>query len=400
VSEANASRPASTPASTAVPLPASVALDVLSTIGCVFLALLTAGFAAFRMLKTLPPGASANVDVSFFTAINALTLTGFSHNNAAVPDYPMSGKLVLVVLAVGGALLSLVGGGYFLSRATGVRLSHRSLWLAASAIIFGPMVLSAWVGATDLVFASTSFGQIASPSISMAGRVVLEAVAVPGLVGVVALLCVFSKRAVAGAAVGRRRDLANSVLAMCVLYLCGTVMLRWAGETGWLGASMLSLDMRGLGLAGERVDATPATLWLSIALMSLGAGPASTAGGLGVLPLVIVGRCAWDALRGREVDGALGVAVAWISAYVLTIAGVVLGLTVFEPAVTGERLLLLAVGSVSNVGRSIDPLATTGGGLFVLSGGMVVGRLLPLAMLGWLAVVVAPLPDRGRSVNA
>jgi hypothetical protein len=90
--------------------------DALATIGCVYLALLTFGFAAFRYLATLPVGASRNPDRTFFTSANAVSLTGFTQGTVAVGDYPALGQIVLVILAAGSALTTLIGGGYLLAR--------------------------------------------------------------------------------------------------------------------------------------------------------------------------------------------------------------------------------------------------------------------------------------------
>ena len=86
--------PPTPPAADATPpRPAAAHWDALGTTACVFLALVTIGFAAFRRAgAVLPTGASRNVDRAFFTSVNAVTLTGFEQSFAEVPNFPAAGR--------------------------------------------------------------------------------------------------------------------------------------------------------------------------------------------------------------------------------------------------------------------------------------------------------------------
>jgi Trk-type K+ transport system membrane component len=56
-----------------------------------------------------------------------------------------------------------------------------------------------------------------------------------------------------------------------------------------------------------------------------------------------------------------------------------------EPQREGDRLLFLAVSALSNVGLSHDPVSMTSAGLDVLLAAMLLGKLVPLGMLWWMA---------------
>jgi Trk-type K+ transport system membrane component len=56
-----------------------------------------------------------------------------------------------------------------------------------------------------------------------------------------------------------------------------------------------------------------------------------------------------------------------------------------EPLVPADRILFLVISAASNVGLSHDPIAITGPGLYILSATMLLGRLMPLCVLWWMA---------------
>ena len=80
-----------------------------------------------------------------------------------------------------------------------------------------------------------------------------------------------------------------------------------------------------------------------------------------------------------------GIAATWIGAYLAIVLLTLLGLLATLPDLTPDRLVFLAASAVGNVGLSHDPIAVTGGGLWILCLGMLLGRLAPLAVLLWAA---------------
>ena len=56
-----------------------------------------------------------------------------------------------------------------------------------------------------------------------------------------------------------------------------------------------------------------------------------------------------------------------------------------DPDAPADRLLFLCVSATSNVGLSHDPVAIVGPGLYVICAMMLLGRVLPLLVLWWMA---------------
>jgi Trk-type K+ transport system membrane component len=83
-----------------------------------------------------------------------------------------------------------------------------------------------------------------------------------------------------------------------------------------------------------------------------------------------------------------GIAAAWIGAYLAIVFLTLLDCSRRLPDLPADRLVFLAASAVGNVGLSHDPLAVTGGGLWIMCVGMLVGRLAPLAVLAWAAATV------------
>ncbi len=68
--------------------------------------------------------------------------------------------------------------------------------------------------------------------------------------------------------------------------------------------------------------------------------------------------------------------------------GTLLALLATNPDQPGDRLLFLAVSAASNVGLAHNPVTIVGSGMFVLSGTMLLGRILPLVILWWTVYAV------------
>ncbi|MFN4243913.1 MAG: hypothetical protein ACK4PI_11845 [Tepidisphaerales bacterium] len=90
-----------------------------------------------------------------------------------------------------------------------------------------------------------------------------------------------------------------------------------------------------------------------------------------------------------------GVASVWLAGQAVLTVLVLVVLLQTEPQLAFDRVLLLAVGSVSLAGVSADPVAVVGPGLLVMSGAMVAGRLWSWGMLWWMWRVTVPAGDAG-----
>lgn len=365
--------------------------DALATIGCVYLALITTAFAACRYLAILPTGAKRNQDLTFFYASNIVTLTGFEHVNAAIAAYPVFGLRVVGLLVAASALTALIGGAYLLARVVCWRVSVVWLVLYSIVVLGVPMAAGGIIGAFNGVSASAGLGLWARPapaSVWAMAAVGLGAIGTLGVVPLAVLVC--SRRS----GIDRKSYISGTVLGACLVLIVGTAGLIASG-TPWREAGMQSLALRGFGNdAAPSLNATPAMPWVTMVLSLLGTAPGSLAGGLSLLPLVISFRGAVDLLRGRPADPVLGVAIAWMAIYLAAFIGFVIAVAATAPAVATERMLMLVASSLANVGISYEPVGLTGISLFVLSGAMLFGRLLPLVMLAWMACVVERVVER------
>lgn len=359
--------------------------DALATIGCVYLALVTFGFAAFRYLAVLPAGAKRNQDLTFFNSVNAVSLTGFEQVNAAVANYPAFGLIALSALALMSAFTSLVGGGYLFARVVRWRVSLFTLAAWSGGILLLPLVLAFLIGDFNAISVSTGLGLIGRPMPAFFWLSVAIGVAGLGVFGVLPVKELFRPRKSDHDPDGLAASVIAAITITCVV---GAIALWLCGAPWWASATQ-SLALRSFGDgAGPKLGASPAMPWVAMLLSLIGAAPASTAGGLSVLPIVVAIRGAAQSLRGREVDRLLGVAVAWIASFAAAVVVFTIALAAFAPALPAERVLLLVCSALGNVGVSYEPVGITGASLFVLSAAMLVGRLLPFVMLAWMASVV------------
>jgi Trk-type K+ transport system membrane component len=90
-------------------------------------------------------------------------------------------------------------------------------------------------------------------------------------------------------------------------------------------------------------------------------------------------------LRGEAPGRHFAIAVTWAGIYLL-LAIFVLGQWLRrEPQIQGDRALFYTISAISNVGLSHEPLSVTVANSFLLSAGMLLGRILPIGILWWMA---------------
>ncbi len=358
-------------------------VDSLATISCIILAIVTLSFAAFRFAGVLPTGASHNVDKAFFSSVNLVTLTGFAQSFAAVSEYPPAGKWMIAGVAFVSAATILVGSGAFLVRIFGVKISGFQLTMYSLALLVLGFLIGLAGGPFDAVSSSTGMGLTSIRSPERWIEACLVTASLPASLGPILVLGLLGLRSPTCRA--ETFGLCWILLALC--YLVGLLVLQMGGAS-WTDASLLSLDTRSLGSGFVIVnDQNKANQWLMIGSMLLGAGPGSVAGGLSVLPIAVVLGAAWGSLRGAVVDPVLGVAVVWIGMLFVGLFALVIALASTQPQLPGDRLLFLAVSAICNVGLSHDPVSLPREGLYLLSTAMLWGRLLPMAMLCWMACI-------------
>ena len=248
-----------------------------------------------------------------FLAVNASTLTGFQ-STVGLEDLEEEGTLgpaTVLVLIVGGALFSLIGGGIAAVRVLRMPYSDgQVVWASLAALLIAVLA-----GATpllgpdrrmfDAVFQATSafansglyVGRLNGVS-SVVPHAVLLPLAFIGGLGLPVLMELFD-RATAGRGAGARPLSVHTrtvFVTSAVLYLSGTLIYlallsprRIPEDTGdvavWQEAmassSAASLNSRTAGFAFEFAAGYPRTMqWVLMLFMAVGANPAGTGGGI------------------------------------------------------------------------------------------------------------------------
>ncbi len=373
-----------------------------------FVAIIIAGVAAFQVPGIKVTGQELSLRRSIFTAVNATTLTGFQQDvGSSLPG----ADVLRLVLTLAGTLSTLIVGGMAVVRIARMNYTDRQVaWAATVATAAATVGGAAFMLSPDrglvasLLQAAGAFGN----SGLYAGRLpgvmdwrthgVLLPLAFAGGLGVPVLMELFDRLT------GARRLSTHSrkVLVLAAgFYLLGLglivlIELAFASPTQgdrsnglihvFASASTLSLNARTTGLPFEFAAALARPVqWLLVALMIVGGSPGGTAGGLKTTTLARLFGGVLDNLRGRHLTRSFGIAACWTIAYFsVAVVGFVLLLQT-ETDVPTDRLLFLAFSAASNAGLSHDPVSITGDGLFTLSGMMLAGRLVPLAVLWWMA---------------
>jgi trk system potassium uptake protein TrkH len=367
----------------------------------------------FHFADVAAHGNEVNLDRAFFTAVNALTLTGFQQTmgiremRAAGPI----GPVLLFILTVAGALTSLIVGA-----------------LAAVRVLKMPHTVSQIVYAALTCVLLTTLG--GGAVLSMGGRSVFESLfqatsafcnsgvwlgAAPGTASASAyfvllpliilggfglpVLIELTDRAFGGPPISRHSKMV--ILLAAGTYLFGFVALVLAqlpaavggGWGAWrstlASCSVQAINARTAGLPFQSPAVfTAAGQWVLMLLMLIGAAPAGTAGGFKTTTLFQLGQGISHAIKGKPVSRVTGIAAVWLAAFFVALFIGILALVQLVPQIAPDQLVFLACSAIANVGLCHDPVSITGGGLFVLSGLMLFGRIGSLAVLWWLATTV------------
>lgn len=361
-------------------------------------------------------GAEITHDRAIFTAINALTLTGFQISNAT-SSYLPPGQDLLLGLTLIGSMLPLIVGGMAVVRI--VRLPYRDGQVIASAavacglaMVIGaiPLIATGHPPRQAFMLAASAFGNSGLYFGSLPGtyswqtHLVLLPLSVLGGLGLPVLMEMYDS-------LRRRRSLSvhgRTVLRMTAgLYLAFfslflllhfvNDLVQWmdgaplptAADIPYMAglSSTAALNSRSAGFAFGFVQDYPRLVIWGIALaMVIGASPAGTAGGIKCTTLLELFRGVRRALRGEAVGRIFGIAATWTGAYLLMTFLVFLLLLATVPQVAADRLLFESISALSNAGLSYEVIMIVKPGLDVLGGAMLLGRLAPLAILWWMAL--------------
>ena len=381
-----------------------------------YLALTFAGFLVLKFGRVTESGHEMSSLRAAFLAVNASTLTGFQ-STVGLEDLEEEGTLgpaTVLVLIVGGALFSLIGGGIAAVRVLRMPYSDgQVVWAALAALLIAVLA-----GATpllgpdrrmfDAVFQATSafansglyVGRLNGVS-SVVPHAVLLPLAFIGGLGLPVLMELFD-RATAGRG-GRPLSIHTRTVFVtsAVLYLSGTLiylallsprripehsgdLARW--QEALASSSAASLNSRTAGFAFEFAAGYPRTMqWVLMVFMAVGANPAGTGGGVKATTVAQLASGVRGALRGQAPTRPFGIAACWVCLYGAIVFCGLLLLLWRVPDMSADRLLFLSVSAASNVGLSQDPVSMTGPGLYTLSAVMLAGRVAPVLVLWWMA---------------
>ncbi|MFT3788582.1 MAG: hypothetical protein QM770_20820 [Tepidisphaeraceae bacterium] len=387
------------------PGPRDHPLDLLGTLVCILVVLLTIGFVCVRMFKTtfVTAGSVATPDRSMLTSANAVSNTGFAQSWAAVADYQPSGHVLLALLAIAGAGTSMVGGGMLLSRALGMNIGWRTLLATSVGIVGLGLIASATLvlgSGLDPISAVTGTG-LSVHSAYTPAQVTLHAISLPLFVlgGLGPVMLIGIGRAIAGREIPTilrqtiAWTLATYIVSVIVLAPQIEKLFRDARPQAIAAAAAHALNARGLGLpVGQLADLPTSAVWTLVPLMLLGLGPAGSTGGLSCLPIALLASMAVALIRGQSPSRLAGVAVVWVTAQVVLVFVTHLILLSYQPQLQPDRTFFIAVSAVCNTGLAHDPLTVIGTAGFTLAAAMMLGKLLPLAMLAWMAALSEKTP--------
>jgi Trk-type K+ transport system membrane component len=361
--------------------------------------LLLVSFAAGAVLlgrHAHPAGNAMSLDRALFASANALTLTGFELSPTAIRNLQPRGQMILAALTAVGALSVLIGGGSLVSSFLQLGHSRGKLVLYGVALVVGISLLGGGflmqpgeqltrtlgMGLSAFSGSGTNFSQPWSLWDWRLHGVILP-LSLLGALGL-PLLIEFCEAVAFGRLLSpwSQRMLrwygAAFLAGMAILWLIQMPRLPW--QEAVVSASACSLNARPLGLHFEQLPLRdPAVAVVTMLLMLIGAAPGGTAGGLRLTTIAAL-------LAGAQSSGAAGLRLAlrWSLAYAALVLASILLLLIYEPTLSPDRAVFLAVAAFTNVGLAHDPVSATGRGLHLLTGIMLVGRLLPPVVGVWL----------------
>jgi trk system potassium uptake protein TrkH len=403
-----------------LPLEAPSSAGVISILvwaGCLYLILLPIGDVLIR--SNWPAGAEISFVRGRFMAANALTLTGFE-GNQALEKFPAVAKVTIFALTVLGALFAMILGTMAVVRILRWPYSDGQIAFSAVMLFFVPMaagcipLIAGGLDATAAFMLSASalansglyFGAVPS-GLNWQTHLVLMPLAILGSLGLPVLMELTALLRMKGRLSQYSRTMLGASAWIYLLMFAALVIIQVAeirpAEGGLpsesetikgrevkilASSSVMAIDSRTAGFPirhAQVIDLPRSGQWFLILAMMVGGCAAGTAGGIKINTLVALWRGIRQAMRGGSIGRPIALAVVWVGAYLGLALLFFLMMLWAEPEMEADRLLFLTVSALSNVGLSHDPVSITGAGLDVLAGAMLLGRLVPLGMLWWMA---------------
>jgi trk system potassium uptake protein len=376
----------------------SRASDVFGWAIPVYLLLLSGGFAFLRSPYATLRGNELSIDRAAFTVVNAVTLTGF-RQTIGLDELRVPGQVAVFVLMTGGIVLSLIIGGLLVTEIVGLRFSNRLIYTSAAAGVgvaalfgaagMGDTVLhGAFQGVSALGNSGLYVGKLPACD-DLSAMLILLPLAVAGGLGLVIWLEII------GSLVKRKPLSPYSLITLSIygaVYLVGVLLLKTqlqadnALPAALATSSASAIATRSAGFPLVPIDTfTRAGQWMLAALMVIGPASGGTGGGLKGTTLCVLFRGIGRSYLGERTDRAFAIAAAWVAAYTLLIFIGFSVLLTCAPQMPGDRVLFLTISAASNVGWSHDPVSLVKSGLATLSVIMLLGRMMPMAVLWWMA---------------
>jgi hypothetical protein len=344
------------------------------------------------VLTVTPPLSSPNsvaADRAIFTSALAVSSTGFSQGFATPSDFKPHIRFLLVGINIVCTHITWVIGGVFVLRLLG-RSYRVGLFVVPTIAVMLMCVVPAVMGqGPDAISTLTHWGWDFSGG-DVAKRL-LPAVAMPlamvGSVGVallIAPLLVVKHLPALRASTLWSWTLAAFVVSLMLVGVRQGVTVFMTAD-GFARSAISAIELRTSYTSLAELNRQGQ--WLSVVISLIGSAPASSAGGFGVLALALITRSVYRALAGDDDPRRplAAIAVVWITLTLLLIVVAFLLLLSMAAQLNPDRALLIAISCVTNTGLSQDPIALTGNALYLLSVVIVLGKILPLVMLSWMA---------------
>ena len=393
-----------------LPLSATERPGVISLLvwaGCVYLLMLPVADVLIRM--DWPAGAELSWVRGRFTAVNAITLTGFS-GSIPLAKFPALALRTIFVLTIIGSMFPMILGGMAVVRILKmpysdgqIALSSIVLFLVLMAAGTIPLISSGYGAANSFMLSASalansglSVGAVPGVLNWQTHLVILPLAILGGLGSPVLMELVAMLRMKGGLSNYSKTVLAGTGWVYLVVFgLILVVQFVEMDSPGWnwlkvfASSSTAAVDSRtaGLSIEGAQPGELPRSAqWLLLPAMMLGGWAAGTAGGIKINTFIGLGRGISQGLRGGSIGRPVALAAVWVGTYLVLLMLFFLMMLWAEPQIPGDRLLFLTVSALSNVGLSHDPVTMPGAGLDVLSAAMLLGRLAPIGMLWWMAM--------------
>lgn len=383
-----------------------------------YVLLIIAGYFVLRLPAANVAGSEMTADRAMFSAVNAATLTGFQ-STVSLDHYQPLAVATLLGLMFVGTLFTLIVGSLAVVRIAGLPFStgqvvRGSIFYTAGACAIGTIALLPGRSPADALFlAVSSFGNCglftgALPGVTQwQAQLVLMPLAVAGGIGLPVIMEILwitprtprsgvneSGAAENGTGLSRHARTALAwyagvyIITLVLLFAVKAAVNSGEGNFGQMvgTCSIAAVNSRSLGLPLISMSWLSRSMqWILMAAMMIGGAPASTAGGVKVTCVAELFRGVRRALQGEAPGRAFGIAALWVGLFTLLIAIALIVLLATNPDMPADRTLFDLVSAAGNVGLSVDTISMVGGGLYVLTMVMFLGRVGALLVVWWQA---------------